>query len=64
MIEENGTLHPIEIKKSTNPAPELIRAFKLLDKAPLPRGTGAIICLHDTLSAIDRQNLIIPTWMI
>ena len=64
VIEENGTLHPIEIKKSTNPAPELIRAFKLLDKAPLPRGTGAIICLRDTLSAIDRQNLIIPTWMI
>ena len=64
VIEENGELHPIEIKKTTNPATELIGAFKILDKAVLPRGVGAILCLRETLSAIDRQHLIIPSWMI
>ena len=64
VIEESGTLHPIEIKKTTNPGSELLGAFKLLDKASLPRGTGAILCLRETLSAIDRQSLIIPAWLI
>ena len=64
VIEESGELHPIEIKKTTNPATELIGAFKILDKAAMPRGVGAILCLRETLSAIDRQHLIIPSWMI
>ena len=64
VIEEGGMLYPIEIKKSTNPAYEWTGAFKLLDKATLPRGIGAIICLRDDLSALDRQNLIIPAWII
>ena len=64
VIEENGMLHPIEIKKTANPATELVGAFKLLDKSSLPRGTGAILCLREAISAIDRQCLIIPAWVI
>ena len=64
VMEEGGALHPIEIKKTSNPGSELTGAFKLLEKASLPRGTGAIICLKETLSAINRQDLIIPAWMI
>ena len=64
VMEESGVLHPIEIKKTTNPATELIAAFKVLEKASLPRGTGAILCLRESLSAINRDNLIIPAWMI
>lgn len=64
VMEESGTLYPIEIKKATNPRSELVGAFKLLDKASMPRGTGAILCLRETLSAIDRQNFIVPAWMI
>ena len=57
-MEDNGVLHPLEIKKTTNPATELVGTFKLLYKASLPCGNGAIVCLRETLSAIDRINLI------
>lgn len=64
VFESDGELHPIEIKKSTNPGTELIGAFKVLDKASMPRGTGAIVCLREEFSAIDRRHLILPVWMI
>ncbi len=64
ILESDGMLHPIEIKKSANPGSELVSAFRILDKASVKRGAGAILCLRNELSAIDRQNLIIPAWMI
>jgi predicted AAA+ superfamily ATPase len=64
VIEENGELHPLEIKKTTNPASEITGVFKLLEKASIPKGTGAILCLREELSAINRETLIIPIWMI
>ncbi|MBQ8283486.1 MAG: ATP-binding protein [Clostridia bacterium] len=64
VFESDGELHPLEIKKSTNPGTELIGAFKVLDKASIPRGTGAIVCLREEFSAIDRKHLILPVWMI
>ena len=64
VIESDGMLHPIEIKRTANPGSELIRPFKLLDKASLPRGQGAIICMKETLSAVDSDNYIVPVWMI
>lgn len=60
----DGETHPLEIKKSSNPGSELASAFKLLDKGSLPRGTGAILCLREELSAIDRKAYIVPIWMI
>lgn len=64
VMEANGELHPLEIKKAINPRSELIGAFKILDKASVPKGTGAVLCLREELSAINRENLIIPIWMI
>ena len=64
VIESDGELHPLEIKKSTSPSEKLISAFKVLDKASTPRGIGAILCLRDELSAINRQCFMIPIWMI
>lgn len=64
VIESDGMLHPIEIKRTANPGTELIRPFKLLDKASVPRGKGAIICMRETLSAVDSENYIVPIWMI
>ena len=64
VIEADGKLHPLEIKKSANPGTELASAFKVLDKGSVPRGTGAILCLREELSAIDRSTYILPIWMI
>ena len=64
VIETDGELHPLEIKKSTNPGTELASAFKVLDKGSAPRGAGAILCLREEISAIDRNTFILPIWMI
>ena len=64
VIEADGELHPLEIRKSTNPGTELASAFKVLDKGSVPRGTGAILCLREELSAIDKNTFILPIWMI
>ena len=64
VIEADGELHPLEIKKSTNPGTELASAFKVLDKGSVPRGTGAILYLREEMSAIDRNTFILPIWMI
>lgn len=64
VFEADGELHPLEIKKSANPGTELASAFKVLDKGSVARGTGAIVCLREELSAIDRNTFILPIWMI
>lgn len=64
VIESDGMLHPLEIKRSVNPGSELIGAFSHLDKASVPRGNGAILCMRPKLSAINSENYIVPIWMI
>lgn len=64
ILEENGKLHPLEIKKTANPDKRIVRTFGAIEKSPLERGTGAVLCLAPALSAFDRENLIVPIWMI
>jgi len=64
VLEQDGELHPIEIKKSANPASEILRVFPVLDKSSLKRGNGAVICLKTDLSAFNKENYIVPVWMI
>ena len=64
VLESDGELHPIEIKKTASPQSELFRAFKVLDKASVPRGTGAVICMRKELSALDKGSMIVPVWTI
>ncbi len=64
IIENDGALHPIEIKKSHNPTASMIKSFNLLDKATIPTGVGAIVCAKENLSAINKDNLIIPIWCL
>ena len=64
VLESDGELHPLEIKKSSNPGSELTSAFKILDKGSVPRGAGAILCLREKLTAIERSAYVVPIWMI
>lgn len=64
VMESDGELHPLEIKRSVNPPSELISAFAVLDKGSVPRGKGAIICMRHELSAVNSDNLIVPVWLI
>ena len=64
VIESDGRLHPLEIKRSVNPGSELVGVFSILDKGSVPRGIGAVLCMRPELSAINSQNFIVPIWMI
>ena len=64
IIEGNGKLFPIEIKKTATPDIRLTRVFSVISKSPLQRGTSAILCTAEKLSAFDKDNLIVPIWMI
>lgn len=64
VLEHDGVLNPIEIKKTSNPGTDLTKVFEVLDKSSTPRSKGAIICMKPELGAIDRDNYIVPVWMI
>ena len=64
LLEGDGTLYPLEIKKTVSPTRAMIKSFTALEKPPLHRGTGALICLAERLSAFDQDNLIVPVGIL
>lgn len=64
ILEGDGKLCPLEIKKTATPDKRITRVFKLIDKSPLELGASAVLCMTDKLSAFDSNNLIIPIWLI
>ena len=64
IIEADGKLSPIEIKKTASPASQLTNVFKTLDRANIERGNGAVLCMKEELMAFDSQNYIIPIRLI
>ena len=64
LIEGDGKLYPVEIKKTATPDSRLTQVFKVIDKSSMIRGTGAMLCLSDRLSAFNSENLIVPIWLI
>ena len=64
ILERDGKLFPIEIKKMASPPKKLTKVFDLIYKSPLQRGTGAILCMADQLGAFDQNNLIVPISLI
>lgn len=61
IIEENGTLYPIEIKKTANPTKDMIKNFKVLNAITDKKiGEGAIICMYDRIINLDEKNKVIP----
>lgn len=59
IIEQNGKLYPIEIKKSANPTKEMTANFKVLEKVK-EVGEGAVICMYDRIINLDEKNKVIP----
>ena len=64
ILEQDGKLFPIEIKKMASPPKKVTKTFDLIDKSPLLRGPGAILCMADQLGAFDQNNLIVPISLI
>lgn len=64
LMEGDGQLFPIEIKKTATPEKKMISNFSVIEKSPLQRGTGAVLCLSEKLGAFDKENLIVPISLI
>ena len=63
-VEENGAIHPLEIKKSANPEKKEIRKFNVIEKTSLKRGSGGIVCMFPSPFPIDANNSLIPSNLI
>lgn len=61
LIDDNGILHPIEMKKHSDPRKKDIAAFSVLDKIHgAARGEGGVVCLYDHLIRLSEQDRVIP----
>ena len=61
LIEDGGTLFPVEIKKHADPRIEDIAAFSVLDKlSGVKRGEGGVVCLYDNLTTLKGSDRVIP----
>lgn len=65
IIEENGVLHPIEIKQSANVTADATSAFTVLDRVnDKTRGMGAVICCCPQPGMLRENILQLPVWFI
>ena len=65
IIEENGTLYPVEIKRSSKVTVDQTSAFSVLDGIPdKKRGMGAVICMCPQPGALRENLLQLPVWYI
>ena len=65
IIEENGTLYPVEIKRSSKVTADQTSAFSVLDGIPdKKRGMGAVICMCPQPGVLRKNILQLPVWYI
>lgn len=61
IMEENGTLYPIEIKKHSSPDKNDVKSFAILNKIPnIKIGEGAVICFYDKVILLKENVRSIP----
>lgn len=65
LIENNGILYPLEMKKHSDPQKKDIDAFGVLDNIPgMKRGSGGVICLYDSLVTMHDNDKVIPVSLL
>ncbi len=76
LLTYDGTLYPVEIKKSASPGSEAVKHFRVLDPVSEPErfgeleqykleiGAGAVVCMANDLLPIDNKNWYVPAWLI
>jgi predicted AAA+ superfamily ATPase len=64
LIEHGQKLYPVEIKKAAIVDKRVASAFKVIEKSGLSQGTGAVLCLSDTLGALNQDTLTIPVALL
>lgn len=64
IIEQNEKLYPIEIKKSASPKKDAVKHFSVLEKSGLEIKKGAVVCMVKDLMPLDKENWLVPVWLI
>lgn len=76
LLYYDGTLFPIEVKKSASPGKTAIKNFRVLKPLQEPSafegieslkveiGTGGVICMANDLLPVDEKNWYVPVWLI
>jgi predicted AAA+ superfamily ATPase len=64
IIDRNGMLYPIEIKKTAQPGAGDLRNFKALTGLGKAPGPGALICLYPEYLPLSRDAVSVPAWDI
>ncbi len=64
VIERDGTLTPIEVKRGASPRRSAPSAFGLLDRSGLERGTGGVVCMKERVGHASRDCLYVPAWVL
>jgi predicted AAA+ superfamily ATPase len=65
IINYNSKLHPIEVKKKSNPNLGDIKAFRFIENNEIyQRGSGAVICTNDNVVPLNDKDRILPFYCI
>jgi predicted AAA+ superfamily ATPase len=61
LIEDGGTLYPIEIKKHADPGKSDVAKFSAIGRIPnAKRGAGGVVCLYASLATLSGDDKAIP----
>ena len=64
LVERDGKLHPVEVKKSASPTPADARHFSALDPTGLEVGVGAVVCQCADAFPLAEGAWAFPAWAI
>ncbi len=60
LIEHDGVLEPVEVKKTASPSKSDIRAFDKARSVGLPLGSGAVLCLAERARPLTQDVAVVP----
>lgn len=64
LLERDGVLFPLEIKKTASPSKNDVRHFGALDRLGQSIGPGGVICLAEQALPLTATTQSIPAWII
>lgn len=64
LIHQDGTLYPVEIKKSASPGKDAVRHFRVLETLKLPIGHGCIVSLAPMYVPVTATVDALPAGML
>lgn len=64
LIIQDGTIYPLEFKKTASPGKNTVRHFQVLKKLQLPVGVGGVICLTTQALPLTANAWSIPVGLL